>query len=218
MIMLFNDWIEWFPRLWNGYLVSLQVTSLSLLVGLPLGLLWAIGGQSKTRAIRWACVLFVELGRGGPVLILLQFLYFGLPNTGLTLTSLSASVVALAWSTGAYTSEIIRSGLNAVAVGQREAAQTLGLTRIDSLRIIIIPQGLRIALPPLLGFSLLMLQATSLCFTIALPELMSAANDIGSETFQYMSILSLTGLMYALVCIPATFAVNYLEKHLGRHD
>lgn len=214
----FNDWVEWFPRLWDGYLISLQVAALSLIIGIPLGLIWAIGGQAKVRSIRWFCVILVELGRGGPVLILLQFLYFGLPTSGLTLSSLSASVAALAWSTGAYTSEIIRAGLNAVAVGQREASQTLGLSRADTLRIIVIPQGLRIALPPLLGFALLILQATSLCFTIALPELISAANDIGSETFQYMSILSLTGLMYALICIPATLAVNYLEQHLGKYD
>ncbi|MFJ4153942.1 amino acid ABC transporter permease [Pseudomonas sp. NPDC089752] len=214
----FNDWVEWFPRLWDGYLISLQVAALSLIIGIPLGLIWAIGGQAKVRSIRWFCVVLVELGRGGPVLILLQFLYFGLPTIGLTLSSLSASVAALAWSTGAYTSEIIRAGLNAVAVGQREASQTLGLSRADTLRIIVIPQGLRIALPPLLGFALLILQATSLCFTIALPELISAANDIGSETFQYMSILSLTGLMYALICIPATLAVNYLERHLGKYD
>ncbi|MGH8386568.1 MAG: amino acid ABC transporter permease [Pseudomonas sp.] len=214
----FNDWAEWFPRLWDGYLLSLEVAALSLLIGIPLGLIWAVGGQAKARSIRWVCVILVELGRGGPVLILLQFLYFGLPNTGLTLSSLSASVAALAWSTGAYTSEIIRAGLNAVAAGQREASQTLGLSRADTLRIIVIPQGLRIALPPLLGFALLILQATSLCFTIALPELISAANDIGSETFQYMSILSLTGLMYALICIPTTLGVNYLERHLGKYD
>lgn len=214
----FNDWVEWFPRLWDGYLISLQVAALSLIIGIPLGLIWAIGGQAKVKSIRWFSVILVELGRGGPVLILLQFLYFGLPTSGLTLSSLSASVAALAWSTGAYTSEIIRAGLNAVAVGQREASQTLGLSRADTLRIIVIPQGLRIALPPLLGFALLILQATSLCFTIALPELISAANDIGSETFQYMSILSLTGLMYALICIPATLAVNYLERHLGKYD
>lgn len=218
MTGILNDWVEWFPRLWDGYLISLQVAALSLIIGIPLGLIWAIGGQAKVRSIRWFCVILVELGRGGPVLILLQFLYFGLPTSGLTLSSLSASVAALAWSTGAYTSEIIRAGLNAVAVGQREASQTLGLSRADTLRIIVIPQGLRIALPPLLGFALLILQATSLCFTIALPELISAANDIGSETFQYMSILSLTGLMYALICIPASLAVNYLERHLGKHD
>ena len=218
MISTFNYWAEWFPRLWNGYLLSLEVAALSLLIGIPLGLLWAIGGESKTKALRWASVILVELGRGGPVLILLQFLYFGLPNAGMTLSSLSASIAALAWSTGAYTSEIIRAGLNSVAAGQREAAQTLGLTRLDTMRIVVVPQGLRIALPPLLGFALLILQATSLCFTIALPELISAANDIGSETFQYMSVLSLTGLMYALVCIPTTLAVNSFERHLGRHD
>ncbi|MGM3216486.1 amino acid ABC transporter permease [Pseudomonas sp. PhalM4] len=218
MTAFVSDWVEWYPRLWDGYVLSLQVTVLSLLIGIPLGLVWAVGTQAKRRIVRWPCVLLVELGRGGPVLILLQFLYFGLPSTGLTLSSLSASIVALAWSTGAYTSEIIRGGLNAVPVGQREAAQTLGLTRSAALRIVIIPQGLRIALPPLLGFALLILQATSLCFTIALPELISAANDIGSETFQYMSILTLAGLMYALVCVPATLGVNYLERHLSRYD
>lgn len=218
MIGVFSDWADWFPRLWDGYLISLQVAGLSLLVGIPLGLLWAIGSQANSKPVRWACLLLVELGRGGPLLILLQFLYFGLPNAGLTLSSLSASIAALAWSTGAYTSEIIRGGLNAVASGQREASQTLGLSRADTLRIIIIPQGMRIALPPLLGFALIILQTTSLCFTIALPELISAANDIGSETFQYMSILSLTGLMYALVCIPATLGVNRLEKHLSKYD
>ncbi|MBC3492450.1 amino acid ABC transporter permease [Pseudomonas taiwanensis] len=218
MISFINDWVEWFPRLWNGYVLSLQVTAMSLLLGIPLGLVWAISTQSKSKLFRSVSVLLVELGRGGPVLILLQFLYFGLPNAGMTLSSFAASIAALAWSTGAYTSEIIRAGLSAVPQGQREAAQTLGLSRLDSLRIIIIPQGLRIALPPLLGFALLILQATSLCFTVALPELVSAANDIGSETFQYMSVLSLTGLLYALVCIPATFLVDLIERRLGRHE
>ena len=217
MTML-DEWIEWFPRLWDGYVVSLQVAALSLAIGIPLGLLWAVGIESRRVIMRLPCVILVELGRGAPVLILLQFLYFGLPSTGLTLSSLSASVVALVWSTGAYSSEIIRGGLNAVPIGQSEAAQTLGLIRRDALRIVIIPQGLRIALPPLLGFALLMLQATSLCFTIALPELMSAANDIGSETFQYMPVLCLVGLMYALVCIPATLIVSYLERRLSRYD
>lgn len=213
-----SDWAEWLPRLQTGYLVSLQVAGLSLLIGIPLGLAFAISNEAKSKMVRMPAMVLIEMGRGGPILILLQFLYFGLPNINLTLSALTASIAALAWSTGSYTSEIIRAGLNAVPSGQREASKTLGLSAFDSYRIIIIPQGLRIALPPLLGFSLIVLQSTSLCFTITLPELVSAANDIGSETFQYMSVLTLTGALYAAICIPATLFAARLERHLNRFE
>lgn len=213
-----DRWIEWFPQLMDGYWLSLQVTAVSLLIGIPLGLLFALWVGAKSRANRTLALIFIEVGRGGPVLILLQFFYFGLPATGLNLSSFSASILALAWSTGSYTSEIIRGGLAAVPQGQREASRTLGLNSWDALRIIILPQGLRVALPPLLGFSLVILQTTSLCFTIALPELVGVANDIGSATFEYMSVLVLTGLMYAAVCIPATIFVGRYEKHLSRYE
>jgi polar amino acid transport system permease protein len=125
--------------------------------------------------------------------------------------------VALAWTTGAYTSEIIRAGLDAVPHGQKEAAAAIGLSGLDALRYVILPQGLRVSVPPLFGFSILMLQASSLCFAIALPELVSQAYVIGSNTFRYMSILVLAGLLYAIICIPATIAVSALERRLGRH-
>lgn len=215
--MLIN-WVEWFPELIAGYWLSIQVTTIALLLGIPAGLALAIGTDAKSTPARLSSLAIVELGRGAPVLILLQFFYFGLPSAGLALSSYSASILALAWSTAAYTSEIIRGGLKAVPSGQFEAAKTIGLKSMETLRIVVLPQALRISLPPLLGFSLVMLQTTSLCFTIALPELVSKANEIGSSTFQYMSVLSLTGLMFAAVCVPATFFVAHLEKRLNRHQ
>jgi len=218
MSEMLTSWIEWFPELISGYWLSIQVTAIALFFGIPAGLALAVGTDAKSGAARTVSLAIVELGRGAPVLILLQFFYFGLPTTGLSLSSYSASIFALAWSTAAYTSEIIRGGLKAVPSGQLEAAKTIGLKSIETLRIIILPQALRISLPPLLGFSLVMLQTTSLCFTIALPELVSKANEIGSSTFQYMSVLTLTGLMFAAVCIPATFFVAHMEKRLNRHQ
>jgi polar amino acid transport system permease protein len=82
---------------------------------------------------------------------------------------------------------------------------------------VILPQGLRVSIPPLFGFSILMLQASSLCFAIALPELVSQAYIIGSNTFHYMSILLLAGLLYAVICIPANMTVTALERRLGQH-
>jgi polar amino acid transport system permease protein len=189
-----------------------------MVIGIPLGLLFALGVGANTKPIRYLSVVFVELGRGAPALILLQFFYFGLPAVQITLSSFIASVFALAWCTGAYTSEIIRSGLLSVPHGQREAAYAIGLSDFHTLKLIILPQGLRVSIPPLLGFAILMLQATSLCFTVALPELVTRANQIGTATFLYMPVLLLTAILYTCICVPSTVFVSNLEKRLSRHE
>ena len=214
---LLDFWGDWLTTLLGGLEVSLEVTAACLALGIPLGLILALGMQSKNGLSRTIALVVVEIGRGAPALILLQFAYFGLPNAGLSLSAFASATFALAWSTGAYTSEIIRAGLEAVPHGQKEAAAAIGLNRWDELRYVILPQGLRVAVPPLFSFSIMMLQASSLCFAIALPELVSQAYVIGSNTFRYMSILLLAGLLYAVICIPATIAVSALERRLGRH-
>ncbi|MDQ0510060.1 amino acid ABC transporter permease [Ancylobacter amanitiformis] len=214
---LVDFWLEHLPAMLDGLLVSVQVTGVSLAIGVPLGLMLALAVQSRSKPMRGIAIVVVEVGRGAPALILLQFTYFGLPNAGLSLDSFASAVIALAWCTGAYTSEIIRAGLEAVPHGQKEAAEAIGLNHLDALRYVILPQALRVSVPALLGFSILMLQASSLCFAIALPELVSQAYLIGSTTFRYMPILVLAGLLYAAICIPATIAVSALERKLGAH-
>jgi polar amino acid transport system permease protein len=218
MTNFFHLWAQWLPVLSDGLLISIKVTLLSMLIGVPLGLVFALMVSASKRAISMIAVVLVELGRGAPALILLQFFYFGLPSLHLTLTSFMSSVLALAWSTGAYTSEIIRAGLQAVPHGQREASYAIGLSQADTLRLIIVPQGLRIAIPPLLGFGVLLLQATSLCFTVALPELVTKAQQIGNETFLYMPVLILAALLYTVICLPSTLFVSSLERRLSRHE
>jgi polar amino acid transport system permease protein len=210
-------WLESSPALLKGFWVSLKVTGAGLVLGIPLGLVFALAVQSKSRAVAWPALAGVEIGRGAPLLVLLQFVYYGLPNTGLVLSSFASAVFAFAWCTGAYTSEIIRAGLEAIPHGQREAAAALGLPRADALRFVILPQSLRISTPALLGFSILMFQGSSLCFAIALPELLTRAKDIGSITFRYMPILVLAAIFYAAICIPATLIVGVLERRIGRH-
>lgn len=204
--------ISWMPDLLSGLSISLQVTALSLLLGIPFGLLLALGVLARNRALRAASLFLVEVGRGAPALVLLQFIYFGLPSAGLTIGSFVAAVIALAWNTGAYTSEIIRASLQSIAHGQREAAEALGLNRTDELRFVLLPQGLRVALPALLGFSILIFQGTSLCFAIALPELVSRAYEIGSNTFRYFPALLCAGTLYACISIPAALLVSHVEK------
>ncbi|MFO1058259.1 MAG: amino acid ABC transporter permease [Dongiaceae bacterium] len=212
-----DDVVSWLPDLWAGFLISLKVTFFSLLLGIPAGLLLAVGQQVRARPLRWLCLAVVELGRGAPALVLLQFIYFGLPSVGMSITSFVSAVMALAWSTGAYTSEILRAGLDAVPQGQHEATAALGLSRLDALRFVIVPQGFRVALPALLGFSILVFQGTSLCFTIALQEIISRAYDIGNTTFLYFPALAVAALFFAAVCIPASLLVSWIEQRTGKN-
>jgi polar amino acid transport system permease protein len=212
-----NDWLEYYPALLDGLWVSVRLAALSLLVGMPCGLLLALGASAKSRPLRWLTIGLVETGRGTPALVMLQLVYFGLPTAHLTLSSFIAGVLALALTTAAYTSEILRGGLQAVPAGEVEAASALGMSLRDTLRFIVIPQGVRIAIPPLMGFAILMFQATSLAFTIALPELLSQAYSTGSATFRYTNILALAGLLYAAITIPSSWLSERAEKRLGRH-
>jgi polar amino acid transport system permease protein len=214
---ILNDWPAFLPGLLAGLGVSVQVALLSLLIGIPGGLLLAIGAGSKKKPVRTLIIGIVEIGRGTPALVVLQIFYFGLPASGLTLSSMGASVVALAATTAAYTSEILRGGLQAVPQGEVEAAGALGMSRRDTLRFIVIPQGFRVAIPSLIGFAILIFQATSLAYTVALPELLSQAYSIGSTTFNYLSVLVLAGLMYAAITIPASWLTCRAEKRLARH-
>ncbi|MET9833687.1 amino acid ABC transporter permease [Streptomyces sp. NPDC006385] len=212
-----TDWGNSFPQLLDGLKTSVQLSAGSLGLGMPLGLLLALGSASRIRPIRYVVIGLVEIGRGTPALVMLQIVYFGLPSQGLSLTNFVSATLALALTTGAYASEIIRGGLQSVPQGQLEASGALGMSRFATLRFIVIPQGLRVAIPSLLGLAILIFQATSLAYTIAIPELLQAAYQVGSATFKYLSVLSLAGLMYLAITIPASWLTERVERRLARH-
>jgi polar amino acid transport system permease protein len=198
---MFEQWIDWLPGLLTGLQTSLAVTGLSLLFGLPLGLLLAFGMITSSKIVRSITVLFVELGRGIPLLVVLYVVYFGLPDAGLVLESFAAAVLAISINTGAYTSEIFRAGLLSVPRGHIEAAQSLGLNWRDEARYIVLPQAFRTVIPPLVSYSVIVFQATSLGYAIALPELLNSAYQIGSVTFEFLSVFALAGMIYAALSI-----------------
>lgn len=207
-----DDVLAWIGPLSRGFLINAEATLIVLALGLPGGFVLAVLSKHKSAWVRWPNRLVIELGRGAPALVLIQFFYYGMPQIHLTLGSFTAAIVALSLSTAGYTSEIIRSGLDAVPVGQKEAVQALNMSRRDAMRYVLLPQALRIASPALMGFAILVLQSTTLCFTIAMPEIASRAYEIGSSTFQYFPVLVLTALFFVLVCVPASFFVGWLER------
>lgn len=200
--MFLQDWIEWLPAMLEGLLTALGVTVLALVIGLPIGALLGIGSTVPQRVVRMVCVVLVEVGRGIPALVFLLVVYYGLSRFGMNLTSFTAAVVAIGLTTAAYSSELFRAGFDAVPQGEREASRSLGMSTFFTMWDVIIPQGLAIALPSLIGLSIQMFQTTALAYQIALPELLSRAYSTGTQTFQYLSALSLAGVLYLLVTIP----------------
>ncbi|MFC7363273.1 amino acid ABC transporter permease [Nocardioides astragali] len=214
MSTLWSDLVTYADPLMEGLWVSLQLTFMTLGLGLPGGLVLAIAAASRSRAIGMVATTLVELGRGTPVLVLLLLVYNGIP---LTLPAFVAAFIALAISTAAYSSEIIRGGLQAVPEDEVEAGQALGMSRAHVLRDVIVPQGLRIAMPPLVGFCIIMFQATSLAYVIAVRELTAQAKSIANETFHYFNLFLLAGALYAALSISASVLNQRAEKRLNRH-
>jgi len=211
-----SRWPDWIGDLLGGLLKSVELTLAVIAIGLPLGLLLAVATSVGAKPVRWLAIAVVEIARGIPALVVLYLVYFGLPQLEITLEAFVAASVALGFTMAGYTTEIFRAGIAAVPDGQREAARAVGLRRGAELRYVVLPQAVRIVVPPILGYVVLFFQATSLAFAIAIPELISRAYTIGSSTFEYLSVLVLAALLYACVAIPSSQLIDLLERRRDR--
>lgn len=209
-------WADDLPTLLDGLRWSLLIAAVAIIAGYPFGLLLALMVSGKNRALRVLALIIVETGRGAPALVILYLIYFGLPRFGLSIDSVPAACLGLAWNAAAYSSEMIRAGLQSVPRGQLEAASALGLSGGATFGRVIVPQGMRSAVPGLVGLAIQMFQGTSLAYGIAVPELMKQAYSIGAENFQYLQTFVLAGLVYAVISVPATWISVWLERRVSR--
>ncbi len=213
---IFSQWSDLFPRLAPGLWVSIKLTLAALVIGLLVGLAFALAGTSRRGWLKWSSIGLVELGRGLPGLIMLYLVYYGLPQVGLTLGNFVAASIALGLTTGAYMSEIMRAGISAVPSGQREASRALGLKPWKELRLVVLPQALRIVVPPLIGYGIILFQATSLAFAISTPELLSRAYNAASISFQYTAALTLAGVMYLVISLVGVLLTGLWRRPRSR--
>lgn len=210
------DLSEYAGQLAGGLVVSLELTLISVVLGYAIGLGLALLVVSKNPIVKWGSLCVVEFGRGIPALVVIYLAYYGLASIHVLLDSFVAAAIALTFTVAAYSSEIIRGGLSSVPRGQREASIALGHSRSTQFLQVVLPQGLRAAVPPLISFSVQSFQATSLAYSIAVSELMSQAYQISTVTFNYMSTYAITGLIYAAVAVPAIWLSRALERRLAR--
>jgi polar amino acid transport system permease protein len=210
-------WFGYVLELLPGLETALRLTGISLALGYPLALVFALFLDSRFRALRWITLVFVELGRGIPLLVLLYIFYQGLPQISIIPSAFTAAIWAFTWSTAGYATEIIRSALHSVPSGQLEAADAVGLSEGDRFRFVLIPQAARIAIPPLLGLAIIMFQLSSLAYVITISEVMQSAYFLGTKTFNYLPVFLAAAAVYAAITIPASAAVASIERRLGRH-
>lgn len=205
------------PRLLQGMLVSLKITALALLIGFIAGTILGILQLSKNRLIRALVTLFVTIIRGTPMLIQIVFLYYVLSVTGLSLSPFFAAVLAIGINSSAYVSQIMKTGIQSVPVGQIEAARTLGIRRRDLLWYIILPQAIRVVLPALGNESITLIKDSSLASLIGVMELYKEGQIVISQTYDALSVYCIVGLLYLVMTSTISALVNLLEKRLNRH-
>ena len=173
--------------------------------------------MSHFAPFRWLAMWHVSLMRGVPLMVLLFFIYFGLPFMGLQLDAITSTIVAFTAMSSAYISEIIRSSLQAVDKGQWEAAKSLGLRTPIIYRKIIIPQAFRIALPPLSNVLLDMVKSTSLTAMITVPEIFNKAKIVGGAKSDYMTVYICVALIYWIICSLYAIGQTRLEQRMATY-
>lgn len=205
------------PNLLRGTGITLQITFIAAFIGLVLGTIFAAAEGSKSRILRFAIATYVTLFRGTPMLVQILFVYYVLPEFGVLIAPFWAASVAIGLNSGAYISQIIRSGISAVSIGQIEAAQTLGFTRFQTLRYIVFPQAFRVSLPSLGNELITLVKDSSLASIIGVMELSKEGSLIRSRTYDAFSILLAVSLIYLLLTATLGFFIKLQEKRLNKH-
>ena len=189
-----------------------------------IGMIVGIMSVLKNRACRIFSLVFVNLIRGVPMIVLAYFIYFGVPYLfnsilkvgGVTLTALQAGVICLALNCGAYMAEIIRAGIESVDFGQMEAARSLGLPYWRAMQRVVLPQAIRTMIPSIINQFIITLKDTSILSVIGFPELVNTAKNVVSKTFMSFQTWAIVGVMYLVVILLLQQSAKVVERRLNR--
>lgn len=206
--------IDAWPIIWRGLLMTLLLCVIVIPLGLVGGLAVALLGTVRSKPVRWAVIGFVDLFRAVPPLVLLIFVYAGLPFAGLQLSPLAAVSIAFLLNNSAYYGEIYRAGIESIGAGQAEAARSTGLSALQTMAYVVLPQAIRNVLPDLVSNTVEIVKLTSLASVVALPELLYSADMARSVTYNTSPIVMAAGI-YLLMLWPVVRLLSRLEHRMG---
>ena len=208
------------PQMLIGTMDTLRLFFITIVLSIPLGILLAFGRVSSFRGLRKAIAAYVYVLRGTPLMLQLLFVYFGLPFLpviGVRLDDFPAAILAFVLNYGAYFCEIFRAGIQAIPRGQYEAAKTLGMNYVQTMRRIILPQVFRIILPPVSNETITLVKDTSLIYVLAMNDLLRTTRNLVQRDFSITPFL-VAGVFYLLMTLVLTYGFDKLEKRFSKYD
>jgi polar amino acid transport system permease protein len=205
---------SFFPELLAGLRMTLEATALGALLAFSLGLAGAIALRSSSRVVRWSVASVLELVRNTPLLVQLFLFFYVLPAAGIQFTRLTTGVIALGVHDSTYTAEVYRAGIEAVPVGQWEAAIALSLSRRRTWLAVILPQAIRRVVPALGNYVIAMLKDSPMLALIGVADMLQQARAHGAASFEYVEPYTMVGIAFIVVAYPASLLVRYLERRL----
>ncbi len=200
----------------DGSKITLEIFLVTLVLSLPLGILVALGRLSKLRPLSRRMEFYIWLMRGTPLMLQLLFVYFALPMVGILLPDIAAALLAFTLNYAAYFAEIFRAGIQSIPRGQYEAAKTLGMSYGQTMRRIILPQMIRIVLPPISNETINLVKDTSLIYILAMNDLLRVARTIVQRDFD-MTPFVVAAIFYLAMTAVLTWGFKKLEAHYGRY-
>jgi len=201
---------EAFPQLLEGLGVTVMLGATSILAGLVTGLAMVMFRLYAAAPVRLLARIYIDVFRSIPVLVLLVLVYYALPFVGLRLSSFMAAATSLSLVSCAYTAEIFRAGIEAIPKGQFEAADSLGMRFIDTMRSVVLPQALRIVTPPLTSNCINVLKDTALASVVAIPDLLKQATQAQALAANPTPLIG-AALLYLMLLLPLVRLVAYIE-------
>jgi polar amino acid transport system permease protein len=214
----FNSVLAYKGAILGGAAVTVELTFITIIIGTALGLLLCMARMSKNPLLSIPALAAGEIFRDLPVLVVLVWVFYALPAFGVKLSAFDTAVAGLSLNLAAFSSEIFRAGISSVPKGQREASLALGMGELDVMKEIILPQALRVVIPPLSGRYIETIKLTSLASVIAVNELLHAGGNIISLTYRPLEAYTAIALAYLAIIAPLVFLLGRLEgKPWGTH-
>ena len=207
-----NIFINYWPEIGQGFLVTIMITIGALLVGLPLGLVFALARLADVRVLRWPAIACIEVIRNTPFMIQVFLIFYVLPFYGIRMPSWLVGIISLGIFSSVYYAEIVRAGIESVPRGQMEAARATGMSYARGMRHIVFPQMLGFVLPPTANQTLSLVKESAILSTITVSEMTYTALRIQGETFSPFEVFLMIAALYWLLNEVIATAIRYLER------
>ena len=206
------------PVFFQGVGTTVELALYTAIFGTLLGIVVALLRMSRVKVLKVLAGAYIEFLRGTPLLVQVLIVFYGLPQLGIKLPRMTAGTVALVINSAAYMAEIVRSGIQAIDGGQTEASRSLGMSKLQTMRFIILPQAIRNILPAIANEFVTIIKESAICFTIGVQDIMSAVNAVKGATFIIIEPLLVATAIYFCLCFPTSKIIAYFERRMSRGD